>query len=112
MINVLSAIGIRTVFDRASELLGVEPNKGFAQKLDDLLAQGKIGVDEKATLNVLTDAGSAAAHRGWRPTPEELGTMISIIEAFLYRTFLLGEDAKRLRDAIPSRPSKKDKVTA
>ncbi|MDE1973552.1 MAG: hypothetical protein KGI48_10240, partial [Hyphomicrobiales bacterium] len=29
-IDVLAAIGIRTVFDRASELLSIDPTKGFA----------------------------------------------------------------------------------
>jgi hypothetical protein len=60
---VLSAIGARTVFDRASELLGVHPALGFDKKLDDLVTNGKIGSDEKAHLNVLIEAGSAAAHR-------------------------------------------------
>lgn len=108
-IDVLAAIGIRTVFDRASELLGINPARGFAEKLTDLMAAGKIGADEKAILNVLTDAGSAAAHRGWRPSLEQLDTMMGIIESFLYRTFLLGADAKRLRKKIPNRPKRKAK---
>ena len=102
-IDVLAAIGVRTVFDRASELLGVNPAKGFAEKLSDLLAAGKIGADEKAILDILTDAGSAAAHRGWRPSREQIDTMMSIIEGFLYRTFLLEKEAKKLGKKIPKR---------
>lgn len=63
-LSVLAAIGIRTVFDRASELLGVDPSKSFANKLAELESLGKIGSDQRQTLEVLTDAGSAAAHRG------------------------------------------------
>jgi hypothetical protein len=109
-IDVLAAIGVRTVFDRASELLGVDPAKGFAEKLSDLVAAGKIGGDEKAILNILTDAGSAAAHRGWRPSKDQIDTMMSIIEGFLYRTFLLGKEAKELRAKIPKRQKRKRKV--
>ena len=54
---------MRTAFDRASELLGVNPAKTFAEKLTDLVSRGHIGSSEKDTLDTLTDAGSAAAHR-------------------------------------------------
>jgi hypothetical protein len=105
-LRVLSAIGIRTAFDRASELLGVDPAKNFAEKLTDLVALGKIGSSEKDTLDTLTDAGSAAAHRGWKPKPKELDTMMSIIEAFLYRTFILDAAAKSLKQNVPAKPKR------
>jgi hypothetical protein len=106
-LGVLAAIGVRTVFDRASELIGVDPAISFKEKLDELLTVGKIGQDERQTLDVLTDAGSAAAHRGWNPSPEELDTMMAIIEAFLYRTFILGEAAKILKASVPEKPKRK-----
>lgn len=102
-LRVLAAIGIRTVFDRASELLGIDPNRTFAQKLEDLLAAGKVGAGEKEILKVLTDAGSAAAHRGWKPRLEELDAMMGIIESFLHRNFVLPHQARRLREAVPRR---------
>jgi hypothetical protein len=106
-LNILAAMGIRTVFDKASELVGIDPAITFNEKLDELLAMGKIGQDERQTLDVLTDAGSAAAHRGWNPSPEELDTMMAIIEAFLYRTFILGEAAKKLKAGVPEKPKRK-----
>ena len=80
-LRVPAAVAIRTVFDRASELLGVDPAVTFSQKLQALADQGKIGADEKASLDVLADAGSAAAHRGWKPKPRELDTLVLLIEA-------------------------------
>jgi hypothetical protein len=100
---VLTAIGIRTVFDRASEFVGIDPAKSFATKLSDLVTSGKIGTDQRDTLAILTDAGSAAAHRGWKPTSEELDTMLEVIESFLHNTFILGEAAKKLKSRIPHR---------
>ncbi len=54
--------------------------------------------------DVLVDAGSAAAHRGWRPKPEELNTMMDVVETFLHRSFILDEGIKKLKAAIPPKP--------
>jgi len=102
-LSVLAAIGIRTTFDRASELLGVDPRKSFAEKLQALFELGKIGQDQRQTLEILTDAGSAAAHRGWRPSSDELETMMNVIETFLHNAFILGESVKKLKAVVPKK---------
>jgi hypothetical protein len=56
-LGVLAAIGMRVVFERASELIGVEASKSFAKKLDQLRADGHIGAAERERLEVLTDVG-------------------------------------------------------
>lgn len=105
-LRVPASIALRTVFDRSTELLGVDPAMTFQEKLNELLTQGKISGDEKAILETLTDAGNAAAHRGWRPSLGELDTMASIIESFLHRTFVLGDEAKKLKAGIPPKPKR------
>lgn len=109
--RVLAAIAARTVFDRASELLGIDPALTFQSKLTGLGANGKIGIDEESTLAVLVDAASAAAHRGWRPTPDELTTMMDVLEAFLHRSFIVGEGVSRLKAAVPRKPPRKKQTT-
>lgn len=106
-LGVLAAIGARTAFDRASELLKVDASKTFEQKLQCLLDLGKIGSDEKSALAILTDAGSAAAHRGWQPNEEQLATMMDIIENFLYRTFVIDPAAQKLKLKVPVRQKAK-----
>jgi hypothetical protein len=101
--RVLATVGLRTIFDRASEKFGVDAAKPFDAKLDELVTQGKIGQAERESLDVLTDAGSAAAHRGWRPTVEQLTTLMNIGEAFLYRTIILDAAAQHLKKSIPKR---------
>jgi len=108
-LQVPAAIAARTTFDRASELLGVDPAITFDEKLEALISGGKISKDEQEALSVLTDAGSAAAHRGWRPKPRELETMIQIVENFLHRSFILGDAAKQLKATIPPKPKRKHK---
>ena len=110
-LRVLAAIAVRTVFDRASELLRVDPRIGFNEKLDRLRAGGKISVDEEKILQVLVVAGSAAVHRGWRPRADALSTMVDAVESFLHRSFVLGDEIKKLKASVPDRP-KRDKDLA
>ena len=99
-----AAVSIRTVIDRTIEILGIDPNLSFQKKLNALLENGNIDKIEREILDVLIDAGSAAAHRGWKPKPAELDTLITLVETFLQRTFLLGESARRLKAAVPPDP--------
>jgi hypothetical protein len=106
-LRVLAAIGARTVFDRASELLGVDEGLSFQEKLDRLAADGKTSLDEAKTLQALVDAGSAAAHRAWRPQPDELNTMIDVVESFLHRSFIVGDGIAKLRASVPEKRRRK-----
>jgi Domain of unknown function (DUF4145) len=101
--RVLAATGARTIFDRASELLGINPAGTFKDKLDELENQGHISSSERGSLDILTDAGGAAAHRGWKPTPNQLDTVMSIVETFIHRKFILESEVKRLSGQIPPR---------
>jgi hypothetical protein len=106
-LRILAAIGTRTVFDRASELLGVDPAFTFAQKIAALHTAGRISSDDKLVIDVLVDAGNAAAHRGWKPSSSELNDMVAILEGFLYRAFVAGDAAGELRGSIPPRPPRR-----
>jgi hypothetical protein len=106
-LRVLAAIGARTAFDRASELLGVDPAISFQEKLDSLGVNGKISLDEETTLDALVDAGSAAAHRAWRPQTDELNTMVDVVESFLYRSLIVGDGIARLKASVPEKPRRK-----
>ena len=101
-LRVLAAIGMRVVFDRVSELMDVDQTKSFAGKLDQLQKDGHISPGEKKALDVLTDAGNAAAHRGWEPSLEELKILVFIMEHFV-KGFALKEEAETLKGSIPPR---------
>lgn len=101
--RVLAAIGARTVFDRAAELLGIDPSLPFKDKLGLLKDGGHVGQAELNHLDLLTDAGGAAAHRSWRPSPTQIDAVMSIVEAFIYRSFVLEAKVKKLKGQIPER---------
>lgn len=93
---MLAGIGIRTSFDAASELLGIDPEKTFKEKLNALVDDGHIGKLDLARLEALVDAGSASAHRGWKPTAEDLDNMMELLEHFLHEAFVTPEKNRRL----------------
>jgi len=102
--RVLAAIGTRTALDRAMVLKGAMESSGFSEKLTELKKAGVISHQEQDLLTTLTDAGSAAAHRGWRPTPKELNTLMDGVEVFLHRTLILGSAIDAMKNDVPPRP--------
>ncbi|MEH2472080.1 hypothetical protein V1281_006733 [Nitrobacteraceae bacterium AZCC 2161] len=112
----LSAAGIRTAFDIASELLDIDPSLTFAEKLDELVSTSRINGVDRTRLETLTEAGHASIHRGWVPKVDDLGTMAEILEHFVFRTFVeparqkkLDERSAKLRDAVPPRKRRRPK---
>ncbi|WP_372623061.1 DUF4145 domain-containing protein [Falsiroseomonas sp.] len=99
----LAAIGIRTALDRAMTLIGI-PDGPFVVRLKALQAGQHIGESQRAALEALTEAGSAAAHRGWKPSFRYLRTMMDILEPFLHHEFVVKAEAERLRGHVPARP--------
>lgn len=100
---VLASIGTRTLLDRAMHLRVGDPKGGFAGKLDHMVQEGHIGKNERDILEAITDAGSAAAHRGYAPNAKALGTIVDTVENFLHREFVLKTAAGEVRKATPPR---------
>lgn len=108
---ILASIGLRTAFDRASELLGVAPEETFVSKITSLRDQGFVGQSEADALGVVADAGSAAAHRGWSPAEEDFDALLMALEHFLERNLLSGNKALAVRASIPPKAKRAAKVT-
>ncbi|MFI8979372.1 DUF4145 domain-containing protein [Ectopseudomonas khazarica] len=109
---ILASIGLRTAFDRASELLGVPPDDTFASKVTSLLKSGFVGQSEADALSVVADAGSAAAHRGWSPSEEEFDALLMALEHFLERNLVSGNRALAVKASIPPKPPRSAKVAS
>lgn len=107
---ILTAVGLRTALDRGTEVLGIDSAKTFAEKLADLQSGGWIGATEHDILEVITDAGNAAAHRGWSPDESDTTQLLYAMEVFLQRAFIVGQKALSIKASIPPKP-KRQKVT-
>lgn len=105
----LTAVGIRTALDIAIvEKIGDAGN--FHDKLDLLHMSGLIDQQEREMLKAVLEAGNAAAHRGFRPSKEDLEVMLEILESVLdalfikrTRTNALRDSAEEIRKRVPPR---------
>lgn len=104
---ILTSIGLRTALDRGTEVLGIDPTKTFAEKLAELQDDGWIGSTEHDILEVITDAGSAAAHRGWSPDSKDVAQLLFAMEVFLQRAFMVGSKALKIKNSIPPKPKRR-----
>ena len=103
---LLSAVGLRTALDRATELLGIDPAKTFEEKLEELRTAGWVGDTEQEILSVITNAGNAAAHRGWQPDASQMREMVAAMEVFLQKAFIVEKKALKVKDSIPPKPKR------
>ena len=101
----LALMGARTVID---DLLvrKVGDTGTFPEKLDDLEAKGFSSRVNRDVLEAALDAGHAAVHRGYQPSPEDLSRVMDIIENAL-QAEMLSEEAKKLKASTPARKSRK-----
>lgn len=104
---ILTAVGLRTALDRGTEVLDIDPAKSFVEKLADLHNGGWIGATEHDILEVITDAGNAAAHRGWSPDANDVDQLLYAMEVFLQRAFIVGKNALSIKNTIPPKPKRK-----
>lgn len=99
---ILAAVGLRTAFDRATEVLGVEPGKPLSVKVSDLVEKGLVGAKEAELLNLIVEAGNAAAHRAWAPDESEIDSLLEWLERFLVRSVVRVGSPESIKD-IPAR---------
>ena len=77
----------------------------FKDKIEQLLSEGMIDSTERDMLLAVIDAGSAAAHRNYRPDDEKINHMMDILEEISYKMIIdperkqdLAAKAKTLRE--------------
>lgn len=98
----LAAMGARTALDLLlADKIGDAGT--FSKRLDKLEAQGFVGRYNKKILVAALDAGSAAAHRGFNPSPSDLSHVMDILENVLQATYGLEDAAAELRKTTPAR---------
>lgn len=101
----LAAIGVRTIIDMVA-LKAVGDLATFEKKLEALEKGGWLGSLDRKRVEVVVDAGSAAAHRGFRATPTSIGHMMEVVEHLLKATYVLDLQTKVLKESTPRRRRK------
>lgn len=109
---ILASIGLRTIFDRTTEVLSIHPGLPLNEKVDELRTAGFIGDTEREHLLIVTNAGNSAAHRAWSPNATEFRTLLDVIESFVLRTVVKGDNISHIAALLPKktpRPKKPKK---
>jgi len=105
----LASTGIRTALDRLIvEKIGDAGS--FNTKLKKLVTNKIIDETEERMLLAVIDAGSASAHRSYKPDIESINHMMDILETIFYKLVVepeikkeLGRKANELRKSTPKR---------
>lgn len=98
----LAAMGTRAIIDVVlTDKLG--DIGGFERKLDEAVTRGLIGENHRAILMTAVDAGSAAAHRAFKPDPTHLSTVLDIVEHTVQLLYVLESSAEELAGKTPKR---------
>lgn len=116
---ILAAIGMRTALETLTSFYGVRSDLSFPDKLAALSTKKAdspaIFIPEEArALGVLVEAGNAAAHRGWSPSPQALSDLMDLLEPIIYRaciediqTIMISYGVEEHRSSIPVRKRSK-----
>jgi hypothetical protein len=108
-LRVLATTGVRTLIDMViSEQVGDVGD--FPVKLSAVEKGGFISPKNREFLKVTIDAGSASAHRGFKPSQKELNLLLDIAENLIASIYILPDEVKALSKKVPKRPKKKDSV--
>jgi len=105
----LASSGIRTALDQLIvEKIGDIGR--FDQKVQKLVSENIIDEDEKEMLLPVIDAGSASAHRSYKPELSAIKHIMDILAAIFYKLLIEPEEkeelkakAKELRKVTPKR---------
>lgn len=105
----LAAFGARTALDML--IVDKIGDIGtFKDKLNKLESEGYIDSTEKELLDAVTEAGNAAAHRGYAPDEQLLNSVMDILESLFDRIYFkpdrdkeLLRKARELKSKIPKR---------
>jgi len=98
----LALMGARAVLDMVL-VQQVGDVGSFQNKLQGLEKAGVIGGKNRAILEAALDAGSAASHRGYQPSTEDINAVMDILENLLQALYHLESLAKSLKNTTPGR---------
>jgi hypothetical protein len=98
----LAAMGIRALIEHVM-IEKVGDQNSFAGNLKEFCNSGYISKLQLDALNPLIEAGHAAMHRGYSPSPEELALLMDIIESVIESIYFNEHRAKKIQEKVPAK---------
>lgn len=100
----LLAMGVRAALDHLMMLMLGSDKGTFKHKLDEMVQKGHLTKQQRDNLDIVIDAGSASAHRGFKPPVELLDEMIAVTEGLVRGYYITGPMLNTMKAHIPPRP--------
>ena len=99
----LAAMGIRATLENVMRTK-VGDHRSFKVLVDEFQKAGYLSTRQAATLNSIVEAGHAAVHRAWKPTADDIATLLDITESVIETAYLHEKRTRDLESKIPKRP--------
>jgi hypothetical protein len=97
-------MGARALIDAVIQR-SIGDQRDFGVGLKGLVEGGLISQRNKEIIEAAVDVGHASAHRGYRPTSDDVNVVIDIVENLIHNE-LLAKPAQALRTTTPPRERK------
>jgi hypothetical protein len=99
---MIAAMGIRALLERMM-IEKVKDNGSFARNLLEFQNAGYISPLQREQIETALEVGHAAIHRGYKPTQEDLSTIVDLTEVLIQSIYLHGSKVKELKGRVPPR---------
>lgn len=103
--RALAAMGIRALLENVM-IEKVGDQRSFGANLKEFEAKGYVSRIQRERLETIFEAGHAAMHRLYKPSKEDLVTLVDIAESIIESIYIHGLKVERLKKAIPPRAAK------
>ncbi len=104
----LAAMGTRAIVDG---IVTAKAGNGgnFRKKLDRMYSRALITQQQVEIIDSAFDAGSAAAHRGYKPTQADIFILLDVMEALLHEVYIVPAERERQAKAAAALKSRTPK---
>lgn len=98
----LAAMGIRALLEQIM-IEKIDDNGTFAKNLLRFEAAGYVSALQREQLETILEVGHAAIHRGYKPSEDDLATLVDLTEILVQSIYLHGSRVEDLKSKIPPR---------
>jgi hypothetical protein len=95
-------MGIRAILESVM-IDKVGDHNGFTANVDAFQGMGYLSVRQRGILDSILEAGHAAIHRKWHPTPDDINALLDITESVVELGYLHENRAGELEKRVPKR---------
>ncbi|MEP1214050.1 MAG: DUF4145 domain-containing protein [Marinobacter sp.] len=98
----LAVMGIRALIEHLM-IREVKDNGSFKKNIEAFQDAGYLSKKQRETIEPILEAGHAAIHRGYEPSPEDVLTVVEVTESLVETIYVHSKKASKLKARVPGR---------